>query len=347
MLKKTWIIIAMTLICAASLSFAIASFIYTAYRRTFLQPEFLSRKTIELEVSQVKIPSIESTNFYIGELCDMLVNSGASISVLYDLDGRNTAFAIYFSDMSDLSLRLISGRVFTDQDVSNNKNTIIISEAFLQNCRQIEGRWVYSFNGSDYDVIGVYKRYGNDVDYYVNLSSENLRHNIIVGRCYIEGQDNKKFIVENLNKEGNFLIETIKDYSELSAVDFVIGMKSSFFVYFIVFSPLLTLILSLAAISKYLVNVNREALYVHVICGATYRSIYSSFRIKTWFVAAGAFLAVLALYILISIGDNSIFSFNYYAASLDVVVAGMAMTGMVAMILITNVKTCICGRKTA
>jgi hypothetical protein len=122
----------------------------------------------------VKIPSIESTNFYIGDLCGMLANSDASISVLYDLDGRNTAFAAYFPDIADLSLRLASGRVFDEQDVINNKNAMIISEAFLRNCRQIGDRLAYSFNGADYDVIGVYKKYGNNVDFYVNLTAERI-----------------------------------------------------------------------------------------------------------------------------------------------------------------------------
>jgi hypothetical protein len=172
-----------------------------------------------------------------------------------------------------------------------------------------------------------------------------LRHNIIVGRCYVDGQDNKNFIAENLNMEGNFLIEAIKDYSGLTFVDFAVGMKSSLFVYSMVFSPLLALILSLGSISKYLANANREAIHAHIICGATIGSICASFGIRAWCLAAGAFSAVLAIYILISIGEGSIFSISYYAASLEVVVAGMAITGMVAMILAANVKAAFAGGK--
>jgi ABC-type antimicrobial peptide transport system permease subunit len=111
---------------------------------------------------------------------------------------------ILYSKNYKFDLNIIKGRLFNQNDFSTKNNVAIISNDYLSECVEKQNKLYVTHLGLPYEVIGVFEGIvGSSVDeimYYVNLNSDNLKDESIFGVYYFDFKSNTTRIFNNIKE---------------------------------------------------------------------------------------------------------------------------------------------------
>lgn len=152
---------------------------------------------------------------------------------------------ILYSPDYNFQLELLDGRLFNNIDYSTHANVVIISNDYLSECIEKGDKLYINHLGLPYEVIGVFEgTIGNSIDeimYYVNLNSDNLKSESILGIYYFDFKTKtrekfdkiKKFILnqnekiiinyqQGINKDASKITRVVSN-SKLMIIIILIG----------------------------------------------------------------------------------------------------------------------------
>lgn len=293
-------------------------FFSVIYIISIAPPKFLSSKTVQYRILQIKLPEITYNYYYSDFQRDILKYK--SLSVYQDFIMNDDGAAVYLNDFSFNGLELTEGRSFSTEDKDNKTNTVMISETLLTKCKIVDGKKKFYFDGKNYDVIGVYKEKYYLPEYYINMFAENLSHNIFNGDICIDG--NKEEIVSLMNsikdnfggKNNGIDISQTEDYKKHDLIFFLYYLLVRNTVYtLIILTPLILLFINVNRIIRYSLKLRYNELYSRFISGASINRIKRQLVFEVILLSMLINLIFIAAISIFRVKDINIIYFSLYS----------------------------------
>lgn len=206
------------------------------------------------------------------------------------------------------NVEMIQGRVFSQRDFEKQTNLAIISEWMLNETFEIDNDQYIRHFGEPYEVIGIYKSImgttAMDINYYVSMEGNSLRHDPIDGEYYLDSRDKSyevaNKLIESLKDEGYITNgKLVRGHSKeadqlLARVDNVKGM-----ILVIMVSGVLVVLNAYSAIRIWIKGRKKE-MGIRLLLGANIQQIYfwmltSYFRMISVSFVLGLFLAYMLI----------------------------------------------------
>lgn len=195
--------------------------------------------------------------------------------------GYSWVFNYYY----DFPIHLLSGRKFNDEDLSEQRNTALVSDKIQESIYEDDNKKFIDIGQNRYEVIGIYKYEENKInrnsELYLNMASENFLLNdaSMIGSFNIDAKNKTEKALQTLQK--NYEIQEISNdldfFERLTLV-----MNSQFFPSHILIMIFVVFILMLLFSILFWIQERKKEIYIRILCGAT-KSDLIELLIKKYF----------------------------------------------------------------
>ena len=260
---------------------------------------FLDRSMYTENVAGIQLSNsyLESTGEIVElDVNDISVDGSYAVYKYISYEGDEIVRGIYETDdLFGLADYIETGRFFASEDFSSKTKTAVIGSEILSLTYEIDGKNYYGYNGSLYEVIGVFEETGSDLDdiVYLNLTALLDERENDMGLYYVDS--NRTQTVENVissmeaNAEGDYQTSRVEYESPLIKT----GMHKTtgLFVYSATIASVIYMFITLL----YFVTGKEYTVAIQKLCGMTKRDLLFEYglKISATIVAAYAIICVL------------------------------------------------------
>jgi hypothetical protein len=239
------------------------------------------------------------------------------------------------SDIFGLSNYVQEGRYFNESDFINVTNTAVIGHKLLPLTYEENGVTFYAYNQTIYEVIGVFKDTGTDLDIaaYLNLPIM-LANEENAGLYYVDAKDSATVsaIISALktNMDGVFAIQEVEYESRVSY------KISRMFRTLLIFS-VLAAIFSLLITTVFFVTRQKYEVSVQKLCGMTKKDLIWRYGKRNVLATAMSFALIVIAMFFLSRFENSIFSIKTLSYH-HYIITGISLLAMCAILTHFTIK---------
>ena len=197
------------------LIYLIAACLLTLASAAIMKFQFSDKKTFEglsesYAIGELKSMDYENENGLTVNDLMMFTRSMDHTYILAKQYFYSGGIGIAYSEESNFTLPLVSGRNFEEEDFENHTNTMMVSEDIINDCTQRDDTLYYIHDNEEYEVIGVFQgvigNAGDEIIYYINLAAQRLQDKTAIGTYVLDTGtsslsdfDKLKAYVENKN----------------------------------------------------------------------------------------------------------------------------------------------------
>jgi len=287
------------------LAFVAIAFQISGEKETFMDRELFSENVLGIQCSSHYLISQkgESVDFQIPE------TEGVEDFAIYKIlsqESDEIVRGIYETDdIFKLSSYVESGRFFEQKDFKSDRATAVIGSSLLSRTYEGNGIRYYGYGDQLYEVIGVFKETGKDIDAiaYLNLNHvlSSMDH---YGLYYVDGSS-KSAVQSTIGKiaemaEGKYTLSQVEYEKKPTGLSFMNNVM--------LFSVLFAMIMNLCITTEYLIGSEKLKVAIKKTCGMTDAMLRKELS-KSYFM--GSVCSFAAVVVVVYVCKNHLQSFFF------------------------------------
>lgn len=265
-----------------------------AYNENFLDRSMYSENVEGIQLSNLSLAS--EGEIVDLDLDDFTVDGNFVVYRYVSYDVGEIVRGIYETDdLFGFTDYIETGRFFDSDDFAAGEKTAVIGHDVMALTYEEEGKRYYSVVGGDeYEVIGVFRETGSDLDnvIYLNLSALLMEDNDM-GLYYVDSKDadTVERVLQSIETSAAGSYTTSRVEYESPLIKTGMHKTTGLFVYSAIFSSALYLVITLI----YFITGREYTVAIQKLCGQTSRNLFISYGTRMLVTVAASFAAICLL----------------------------------------------------